>query len=146
MSRTTVTRHVAAPVERVFDVVADITNFEQAIPHIVKVEFLTEQRVGVGTRFRETRLVHGKEAATELEVTEYEPHEHVRLVADSHGCVWDSTFTTKPNDDGGTELTLVMEARPYKWTARLMTPLVSWMIKGAVAKDMDAVKAHCEGG
>ena len=64
MSRTTVSRTIDAPIERVFNAVADITEFSKALPHIVNVEFLTDSRLGVGTRFRETRLMRGKEAIT----------------------------------------------------------------------------------
>ena len=67
MTRTIVSRLVDAPLERVFEVVSDIRNFSKAVPHIIDVQFLTEQTEGVGTRFRETRLLKGKEASTELE-------------------------------------------------------------------------------
>ena len=58
--------------------------------------FLSEVRTGVGTRFRETRLMHGKERSTELEVTEYVENERVRMVADTDGTVWDSVFVVSP--------------------------------------------------
>lgn len=143
MSTITSVRRIAAPTERVFSTVADITNFSKAVPHIVKVDFLSEQRVGVGTRFRETRLMNGREASTELEVTEYIEGERIRLVSDSHGTVWDSVFTVVPREQGS-ELTLVMEARPHKLLAKLTTPLFKGVIAKALEKDMDAVKAWCE--
>ena len=81
MSRIIVTRTIDAPIDLVFQTVADERRLSQALPHIVKVEFLSDVRAGVGTRFRETRLMNGKEATTELEVTEFVENEHVRLVA-----------------------------------------------------------------
>jgi len=143
MSTMTSVRHIAAPTERVFSTVADIANFSKAVPHIVRVDFLSEQRVGVGTRFRETRLMNGREASTELEVTEYIEGERIRLVSDSQGTVWDSVFTVVPRAEG-CELTLVMDARPYKLLAKLTTPLLKGFIAKALEKDMDAVKAWCE--
>jgi uncharacterized protein YndB with AHSA1/START domain len=141
----TVVRTIDAPVETVFRTVADINQFTKAIPHIVNVEILSEVQSGVGTRFRETRLMKGKEATTELEVMEYVENEHVRIVADSHGVVWDTVFTTKVND-GKTELTMVMDARAHKLSAKLMIPLAMGMIRKAVEGDMDSVKEYCEGG
>lgn len=138
-----VTRRIDAPVEKVFQTIADIRQFTQAIPHIVKVEFLSESRTGVGTRFRETRLMHGKEASTELEVTEYEENKKVRLVADSHGAVWDTIFRVEPAD-GQVEMQMVMESRPYKLLPRLMNLLIGGMVQKAVESDMDAVKEFCE--
>ena len=143
MPRMTVTRTIDAPVDLVFNSVADISQFSQAIPHIVNVEFLTEQKTGVGTRFREMRLMHGKEATTELEVTEYVENERIRLVADSHGILWDTVFTVK-SEDGPTELTMTMDAKACKLLSRIMNPLIMGMITRAVEKDMDAVKDFCE--
>lgn len=144
MGQTTVVRTVDAPVELVFDTVAHIENFSQVVPEIVKVEFLTESRGGVGTRFRETRRMGKREAATELEVTEFVQNERVRIVSDVGGTIWDTVFTTSPTDAGAVELKMVMDARPYRLTAKLMNPLVGGFIRKALESDMDAVKAHCE--
>ena len=86
-----------------------------------------------------------REAATELEVTEYVPNNHVRLVADAGGTVWDTVFTTKPDGDAVT-LTMVMDARAYKLLSKLLNPLLKGMIKKHIESDMDMVKAHCENG
>ena len=143
MSPIIVGRQIEAPIGDVFNTVADISRFSEAIPHIVNVEFLGDQQTGVGTRFRETRLMHGKEVATELEVTEYVENNRVRIVADSHGTVWDTVFTVT-EENGGTLLTMTMEARPYKLSAKLMNPMIGGMIAKAVEADMDCVEKRCE--
>ena len=145
MTRTRLTRTINAPVDRVFATVADPVNYTKAVPEITKVEFLTDQRTGVGTRFLETREMRGREAATELEVTEYVKGEHVRIVSKAGGTVWDSVFTVTPAGDGrGTRLDLVMEARPCRLLAHVFVPLTKRIVAGAVAGDMDAVKAYLE--
>jgi len=143
MSLITLTRTIDAPSDTVFGTVADIRNFSSAIPEIVDVEFLTDSKTGVGTRFRETREINGKRASTELEVTEYDKNRRIRLVADSHGTVWDSLFTVEPSGER-TVLKLVMEARPYKMLPRLLNPLMKFFIRKAISRDMDAVKVYCE--
>jgi carbon monoxide dehydrogenase subunit G len=143
MTQMSTSRKIAAPPERVFDTVAHIENFSKAIPGIINVEFLTDQRVGVGTRFRETRLMKGREASTELEVTEYEPHERIRLVADEGGTVWDTVFEVSAVGDGST-VSMVMDARPHTRFAKVTTPLMKRMIAKVVEGDMDAVKEYCE--
>lgn len=143
MSQITITKAIDAPIEIVFNTVADIRNFSKAVPDIMDVEFLSDQKSGVGTRFKETREINGREAATELEVTEYEENSHIRLVSDSHGTVWDSVFTVE-NMDGKTKLTLLMEARAYKFLPKLLNPIMKFFIKKAIEKDMDAVKNYCE--
>lgn len=145
MARITAVRTIDAPVEKVFAVVGDVEQFKKAIPHIVKVEFLSETRKGVGTKFKETRRMGKREAAAVLEVTEWVRNDRIRLVSDMHGTVWDSVFTVKPAG-GGTELTLVMDANAKNFFAKMMNALIMGMIRKALEKDMDAVKAHCEGG
>lgn len=96
MPRLTLVRSIDAPVERVFRTVADVTQFSQAIPHVVRVEFLSNVRSGIGARFRETRVTKGVEASTELEVTEYVENDRVRIVSEAGGAVWDTVFTVSP--------------------------------------------------
>jgi len=145
MTSTTVTKTIAAPIDRVFETIADVENFKRAIPHIIRIEFLSERRIGVGTRFRETRLMKGKEADTELEVTEYVANERIRMVTDSHGTIWDSVFVVTEVPEG-TELTLTMEAKPHQLIAKLMNPLVMPAVTSAVEDDLDMVKRYCEDG
>ena len=128
MARITVTKTINAPLHVVFATVADIRQFAEAIPHIVGYEFLSETQTGVGTRFRETRVMHGKEASTVLEVTEYVENQRTRLVADSHGTVWDSVFEVR-EEGGATVLTLTMDAKAYKLLPKLMNPLICGMIR-----------------
>ena len=136
---------ISAPIDRVFDTIADPVNYTRAVPQITKVEFLTDQRSGVGTRFRETREMRGRATATELEVTEYVVNERVRLVSRAGRTVWDSVFTVTPTEDGRTtRLDLIMEARPYRLLARVFVPLMKGVVAKAVAGDMDAVKAYLE--
>lgn len=107
------------------------------------MKFLSEIKSGVGTKFKETREFKGREAATVLEVTEFVQKDYIRIVSDTQGTIWDSLFTV--SEKGGVcELTLVMEARPYKFLSKLMVPLMKGFVKKALEKDMDAVKDYCE--
>jgi hypothetical protein len=85
----------------------------------------------------------GREAATELEVTEYVENERIRLVADSHGTLRDSIFVVA-SAGRRTELTLTMDANAYKLLPKLMYPMIKGMVKKAVEQDMDSVKTFCE--
>jgi len=49
---TSVTRTIQAPAKTVFGTIAHIENFKQAVPAIVNVEFTSESRSGVGTKFK----------------------------------------------------------------------------------------------
>lgn len=143
MTQTTVITKINASVEKVFSVIADCSQFSKAVPHIIKVEYLSENTTGLGTRFRETRLMGKREMSTELEVTEYSENEYVRMVSDQGGTIWDTLFTVIDHE-GQTNLKVVMDARAYKFLARIFNPLIKGMIKKAIEGDMDAVKAYCE--
>ena len=143
MSQFRATRTINAPPDRVFETISDIHNYSKAVPHIIKAEILSDAKSGLGTRFREVRLMDGTEATTELEVTEYAKNDRIRMVADSHGTVWDSLFTVKPVE-GKTELTLTMEAKAHTLAAKLMTKVIGGMIQKNLEKDMDCVKTYCE--
>lgn len=143
MTTTTSSITIAAPVEDVFDTVAHIDRFSEAVPSIREVEFLSEVRRGVGARFREIREMNGREGSTVLEVIEYEQNERVRIVSDAGGATWDTVFTTMPTTNG-TELAMVMEAKPHTLLARISTPMIKGMVAKAIQSDLDAVKEFCE--
>lgn len=143
MSTIKVTRQVKAQVGEVFETISDIRNFSKAVPEIVDVKFLSEIKSGAGTRFKETREFNGRELVTVLEVTEFVEDDHIRIVSNTQGTIWDSLFTVTEKD-GGSELTIKMEARPYKFLSKLMVPLMKGFVKKALEKDMDSVKDYCE--
>jgi carbon monoxide dehydrogenase subunit G len=143
MSSVTIIRTIHAPVDLVFQTISDIQNFSKVVPDIVKYEYLSDTKTGVGTRFRETRLMKGKEISTDLEVTEYHPNERIRMVTDSHGTVWDSVFTVHQKGKD-TVLNLTMTANAYKIMPKLINPIMKGFFKKSLEKDVDAVKIYCE--
>lgn len=143
MGRIETARLIAAPVERVFDVVAHAENFREAVPEIVGVEFLTEASRGAGARFRETRRRGGGQASVELEVVSYERNDRVTIVAVAAGTIWSTSFQVTARGDA-TELRVLLEDRPNRLLGRLMAALVRPMVRRAVARDLDAVQVFCE--
>ena len=137
------TRHIEAPIEEVFRTLATIDEFRKAVPGIVNVEFLSDSRYGVGTRFRETRMMNGKGVSTELEVTELAENEYIRIVSDAGGTIWDTIFRVA-GIGKQTEMKMTMDAMPYDLGAKLITPLILGMVAKFVEQDMDSVKHHCE--
>lgn len=136
-------RTINAPPDRVFRTVADPEEFHRAIPDGVKVEYLTPEHTGVGTKFRATRMNRGKPAAFDQEVIEYVPGTHIRMDNETHGTRWIGMFDVEPRGSQSV-LTLTMDSRTDRWLPRLMTRLIAPMVQKALDKDMDAVKAYCE--
>ena len=143
MSLSKTSRTISAPIEDVFEAISDINLYAQAIPHIVNVEILSEQKIDLGTRFRETRIMDNREMVTELEITEYQAPHIVRFVSDEGGTVWDTVFTFEEHS-GKTIMNMSMEAKPYKLIARLMNLVIKGFVQKAIEADMDSVKEYCE--
>ncbi|MBU2493094.1 MAG: SRPBCC family protein [Bacteroidetes bacterium] len=136
-------KSINAPINLVFNSIAHIEEFAKIVNDIVDVEFLSENKTGLGARFRETRMMKGKEATTELEVTEYKIDEKIRLVAEAGGTIWDTLFTVK-EENGKTILAVTMNASAKNLFAKLINMLIAGMVTKSIDKDMNAVKVYCE--
>lgn len=145
MPTITVRRRVCAPAELVFRAVSDIEHLPKTSPNILAIEFLSERRTGVGTRFRETRAMGGKQHITEIEVAEYDPRlRTIRMIADTDGTVWDTRISVARESDG-CELVYAMEARGSTWSKRLLNLLLQGLYRRGMTRHIDTVKTHCEG-
>ncbi len=142
------TRTVEAPCAEVFRVFTDFARLPERIPDIKKVEMLTDGPVGVGSRFRETRVLFKKEATEVMEVTAFEADRLITLGCDSCGCHYEMTHRFTPQGDGTrVEFEVKTEARSF--FARLMKPLAALMMgamKRCIEKDIDALKSAVEAG
>ena len=143
MTRVVVERAIDAPPEDVFRYVTDIERLPENNPDVVAVEFLTDSRSGVGTRFRETRRMGKREMVSEIEVTEYQANERARMVNDMNGTVWDTEFMVSPIDRG-TLFRITMDARPYKLVTRIMVPIMKGFFAKGIEKYADDVRSGCE--
>lgn len=146
MSSLTISKHIAAPVDRVFAVFTDVANMAEHIDGIERVEMLSDGPVGVGTRFRETRIMFKREATEELEFTAFKPNASYEVGCESCGCSYNTTFTFTPAGDG-TDVTLDLQCRPLTFMAKLMSPigiLFAGTMKKCMDGDMSCLKAVAE--
>ncbi len=143
----TIREQIAAPPEQVFAVASDFANVPKAIKGIVRVEMLTSGPVGVGTRFRETRKMFGKEASEEMTVAELEPPRRYVLVAESHGSRYRSELCFEPAG-AGTEVVMNFRGEPLTFFAKVMSVLMKPMMKSIAklcAQDLADLKQSIEG-
>jgi len=95
-----VERRIAAPPSAVWAVLTDIAAAEQTLSGVTKVELLTEGPYAVGTRWRETRRMAGKEETEEMWVTEVEPERRTVVEASSRGARYITVFDLNPAGSG----------------------------------------------
>ena len=106
---------INAPVEEVFDTVADERNEPRYNPRIIRAEKLSEGPVGRGARFVAEPKSLGAKGEMTLEVVEYDrPHRLHNLVRSSYLQV-DGTLTFE-EVDGGTRLR-------WDWDMGLVGPM-----------------------
>lgn len=147
MKPIVVAETIGAPPAAVF---ARMTGFEEAagtIRAITRVEMLTEGPVGLGTRFKETRVMFGKEASEVMEVTEFEPPKRYVLGAESHGSRYRTELLFEPAG-AGTRVSMLFSAVPLTLGAKIVwfltKPFMSGMVTKACAGDLRDMKGALE--
>ena len=101
MVGVTIHEEVRAEPGRVFEVFTDLRSAPERVAGIESLEVLTEGPIGQGTRFRETRVMFGKQATEEMEVTGWQPGKSYVVEADSHGSHYRTEFVFEPLAQGG---------------------------------------------
>jgi uncharacterized protein YndB with AHSA1/START domain len=147
-SLVTVTVMIEAPRDRVFAAATDLQRWPETMSQIKQLEVLTEGEVGTGTRFRETRVMYGREATEEMEITAFEPPSRYTVEANSHGVRYISTFHFVDHPSGGTQVTMTFDGQPQTLSAKLLGGLMKPMIKKAilrsVTQDLEELKDTIE--
>lgn len=113
---------ISRPPQAVFDFITTADNAPKVVQSVKSMVKLTEGPVRVGTRYRETRLMRGKEEHAELEVTAYEPNQRyaVKNLTQGIETVYQYTFHPESN---GTRVDLVGEVKAGG-VKKLIIPLV----------------------
>jgi carbon monoxide dehydrogenase subunit G len=147
VSVSTSTYFNASP-QQVWDVISDFDHVEDRISAITRFEVLTDGPVGVGTRFRETRVMLKREATEEMEITAWDPPNGYATECESCGAQYRTTLACIPDGDG-TRVEMTMEARPMSFMAKVMGAVMGRMVMGACRKafdrDLEDLRAVVEG-
>ncbi|WP_411720583.1 SRPBCC family protein [Mycetocola sp.] len=133
--------------KRVFEVFCDLDNAAANIGGITKVEVLAgPSQLNVGTRWRETRTMFGKEATEEMWVTGYEQDVSYVAEADSRGAHYRSEYRFTP-EGSGTRIDMRFVGTPNTLGARLagvLGALFAGAAKKALHQDLVDLKRACE--
>ncbi|MBM4108632.1 MAG: SRPBCC family protein [Phycisphaerae bacterium] len=134
------------PPERAFSVLTDLAHAAGRVKGITKLEVLTPGMVGKGTRFRETRVMFGKEATEEMEITAFDPPRSYTVEAWSHGCHYVSVLAVRP-DEAGSVVEMTFSATPLSFMAKVLSPLMGLMARSCrkmMRQDLADLKAAAE--
>jgi uncharacterized protein YndB with AHSA1/START domain len=116
---------IAAPVEQVFDLVADECNEPRYNPRIVRAEKTSKGPVGRGSTFVAEPKGMGSRGAMTVEVVDYRRPERLATSIRSSYMEVDGTLTFDPLDDG-TRMNWSWDMR-LRGASRILSPLL-WAI------------------
>lgn len=125
-----------APVEIVWDLSTDLSTWSELTD--VKVDALTVEEFGVGTRWRETRKMMGRDSAQEWEITKIDAPTTYRAVSQAMGAKWvyDQFLVA---DGDGTRMFVEFDLAPTSSASRISYaatwPVMSMMMRRGMATD-----------
>ena len=99
-SELIVKRLVHAPPDAVWDALTDVASAPEFLRGVTRVEVLEGPDYEVGTRWRETRRIFGKEETQTMEVSESDPPRSTTVTARSSGVDYRTIFTLDAVEDG----------------------------------------------
>jgi hypothetical protein len=133
---------IALGPEDVFVFLTDAGNASKSMPKTKEMKKLTEGQVAVGTRYRETRLMHGREEQVELEVVRYEPPRFYSMRNITAGI--ETTYHYRcESEREGTRVHLSCDLRA-RGIRRVLLPLVAWELKKEDGQHLQQLKAALE--
>ena len=133
---------ISRPPQNVFDFITTPDNAPKVVHSVKSMVKLTEGPVRVGTRYRETRLMRGKEEHAELDVVAYEPNQKyaVKNLTEGIETVYQYTFQPESN---GTRVDLECEIKAGG-VKKLMLPLVASILKKEDGDHLQRLKKALE--
>ena len=138
---------IAAPIDKVFSAFSDLEAIEKNITGIQTIELVTgPAKMEVGTTWKETRFVFGKEATETMWVTELTPNKSYSVEAQSNGTKYHSVYTFT-EEHGSTHVHTTFTCTPQTITAKFLYTIFFFIkksLKKMLLQDMQDVKKVCE--
>lgn len=139
MAGFTVSEWISRTPQEVFDFISAPGNAPKVVPSVKSMIKITEGPTGVGTRYRETRLMRGKEADAELEIVAFEPGRTYAVSNVTQGIESIYRYSFQPEADG-TRVELVCEVTAGG-VKKLLLPLVVSELKKEDGDHLQRLKA-----
>jgi carbon monoxide dehydrogenase subunit G len=134
--------------EKAYKGLLDLEAAKHWMQGLVGIERLDEGPLHVGSQWKETRKMFGKEATEHFEVVELEAQEKIVLRCDgTKGTTGKGefvfTYILAPSADH-TAITLYGEINGLTGLAKWFGKMMAGTFKSACAKDLDALKSYLE--
>jgi carbon monoxide dehydrogenase subunit G len=120
----------------------DQGNLKRWMPDIVRLEKVTDGPVRLGTRYRETRRMGGKEHTVTLEITAFDEGRRYAGTVDEKGVRGTYTYTFEPDGDA-TRVRMVADVKG-RGLMKLMVPMFVGMMKKQDGGQLERLKRALE--
>lgn len=151
MSELSVSREVSVSPEALWELVTDLDRSPDVISAVTAVERLDDGiGFGVGTKWKETRLILGQEATEVLEVTAIDPGHSYTVEAESLGAKYRSVISVDRAPGEGSVITITFGAEPTGTVSKVLSGTIGKLFEGgtrkALVKDLDDIAVVAEAG
>ena len=156
----TLERSIDASTDAVWRVITDLEGAEAVLSGVTRIERLAGVGYSIGTRWRETRTMLGRESTEELEVVGIDEGRSTMIAAEAHGMAYRTEFTLEPISGGkgaggtaeteGTLLRMRFSGSYLSpsWLQRVAAKLTSRLgmaaTRKAMQQDLDDIAAAAE--
>ncbi len=142
MSGFEFSEYIAKSPQEVFEVISNPADATKFLDNIKESRKLTDGPVAVGTTFRETRVMNGKEASADLVVSVYEPHTRLEISTEAEGIKVSYRYELW-SEATGTRLKWVCELQA-SGLRKMMLPMVAAMMKKEDGDHLQRLKTYLE--
>lgn len=148
MSELSVSREVAVSPDELWRLITDLDRSPNVISAVASIERLDGGlEFGVGTRWRETRVVMGHETTDVLVVTDLDPGRSYTVETESLGADHRSVVTVE-DAPGGSRLTITFGSDATGVVSRAVSSTVGRLFEGgarkALIRDLDDIASVAE--
>lgn len=126
---------IPAPKSICFKAFTDLNALADKVTAITKIEILTSGKIGVGTKFKESRVMFGKESSEVMEITTFENDSHFREEAYSGGVRYISDWNFSELN-GETLVTITFKIKYETFLSKMMSPIF-FFLSGSFRKAFD---------
>ena len=139
---------IEKPLDDVWKAIIDFKNCPNYIESIVNIEVIDEPKdTLIGFKWKETRVMFGKEAIETMWITDYAENEYYQTRAESHGSIYISRLSIEPVENH-TKLTMSFSAEAQTFFVKLISWCMGFIVKGsmkkALIKDLNDIKSYVE--
>ncbi|MFA4841232.1 MAG: SRPBCC family protein [Agrococcus sp.] len=145
----TLERSIAAPPEAVWRVLTDLEAAPEVLSGVARVERLAGAGYTIGTRWRETRTMMGREETEEMEVVGIDEGRSTMIAAEARGMAYRTEFTLDPTPEGTLlRMRFGGSLQSPSWVqrvvARLTARLGTAMTRKMMQQDLDDIATAAE--